>query len=323
MPTLLKLHAYFVFVMNFRVAYRGLLSLMLIAGIHTPLIAQENSPAEETSPEVLALLDSVEHALHSVSYRGIYTYEHAGVLESIKVTHTIDESKEAAKLEHLTGRLSKPIVYRSDLGSCQNALNPHAGVFSRDNLTEHYHFRPLGFDRIAGRQVVVLNADPKDEYRFRYQVAIDRQTGLPLLLSLVDGENLLERFQFIEFDPITELPVPEVAVSGEDYLLDGGCRELANSSRWRLAWLPSGFRLVSVKLNQSADMLSYSDGISRFSIFVSETPNGNTLEGEARRGGTFVYLDKASAGSRIFQVAVVGEVPEATLRKLAASVRPK
>lgn len=295
-------------------------SFLSFAVVSSPALAD---PDQATSNEMLSLLDSIEHALHSVSYSGIFTYEHAGIQESVAVTHTVDEQVATARYEHLTGKLSRPLVHRSDAVSCGNQGRHQISAFSRENLNKHYSFRPVGYDRIAGRDVLVVNADPADEYRFRYQIAVDRQTSLPLLMSVVDGQLLLERFQFVKFEPITDVPVPVVKPSREDYVFDSGCLALAKSSRWRLTWLPSGFRLISVKLDSASDLLSFSDGLSRFSVVITEVNNSNTLEGEARRGGTFIYLDKATDGTRMFQVSVVGEVPEQTLKRVAASIRAR
>ncbi|WP_317929374.1 MucB/RseB C-terminal domain-containing protein [Halioxenophilus sp. WMMB6] len=274
----------------------------------------------DTDPAIQALLASVEKALQTTSYSGIYTYEHTGTIESIRVNHQVFGGAQTNRLEHLSGRVAKAIVHHFDEHSCDQPLSSRQNAFQQRNLVQYYRFQTIGDDRIAGRPVIMLAAEPRDEYRFGYRLAVDSETHLPLLLSLVNGQRIIERFQFVEFTPIEDSDSAIVQTEPDDHLVSVNCAKVENHSAWKLGWVPGGFNLVAVKTDQQTDMFLYSDGISRFSVFVSRSAGGPTLEGEARRGATVVYLDKALAGGEVFQVAVVGEVPKVTAQKLAMSI---
>lgn len=280
--------------------------------------AQPNTAS--SNPRTQEVLDNIEKSLTSVSYSGIYTYEHTGVMDSIKVTKLVGEDKNASRVEHLSGKESKAIIRQENSGVCGANLAQRQSAFDADNLSRYYQFEMLGQERIAGRNSIMLQARPLDEFRFGYQIAVDEATGVPLLLALVNGNRLVERFQFVDFTPLESSSAEQLEVTDLDHAKDGGCFEPEEDSRWAMRWLPGGFKLVSHKSDNGTDMYSYSDGLSRVSVFVSAVVGGTTLEGEARRGATIVYLDKVVTSDRVFQVSVVGEIPKLAAQKMAASV---
>lgn len=299
------------------VSWRQVLTIWVVA---VSSFAHGQAGSIESNPRALTVLERVESSLNSVSYTGIYTYEHTGVMDSIKVSRLIGQDNYSARVEHLSGRESKAIVRQVKDAGCDGDLAQRQSVFNSANLDRYYRFELLGSERVAGRKAMLLRADPRDDYRFGYRMAVDEQTGVPLLLALISGNSLLERFQFVDFTPVeaSSAQVPET--SQQDLQLSNPCLETYDQSRWAMGWLPGGYQLVSVKSDNGTDMYSFSDGLSRVSVFVSALAGGATLEGEARRGATIVYLDKVVAAGRVYQVSVVGEVPKAAAQKLAASV---
>ena len=276
---------------------------------------------EDSSSRALALLNAMEQSLSTASYTGIYTYEHTGVMDSIRVTKLVIDGKVTNRLEHLSGRESKAIVHAAGQQSCGDNLTQLQNVFDKDNLNQHYRFLTVGYERVAGRKTLLLQADPRDEYRFGYRLAVDEETKVPLLLALVSGNRLVERFQFVDFTPIDEPQAAQAPLlTAEDHVLSGACIDQNAHSPWIIGWIPAGYQLVAVKSDNGTDMFSYSDGLSRVSVFVSALAGDTTLEGEARRGATLVYLHKVVVGDRVYQVSVVGEVPTAAAQKIATSV---
>lgn len=281
-------------------------SVSLVGGF-----TQAQSIDGTSEPAALALLSEVETALTEVSYAGIYTYEHTGFLDTIQISHSVNADGTQTQLEHLSGKIAEPLVQKA----CAMAFADHPGIFNAAALDKNYLFRDIGEDRVAGREVALLSAQPRDEYRYGYHLAIDAETRVPLMLSLINGKRMIERFQFVDFNP-AQSQTPSLSDSTET------CSGSQSEPRWSLQWLPSGFNLVSVKQDAATDMLTFSDGLSRFSVFVNQAAGGHTLEGEARRGGTLVYLDKVVVAGVLFQVSVVGEIPLATAQQLARSVVP-
>ncbi len=274
----------------------------------------------------LSLFQQMGQALTQLSYNGIFTHEHSGNLDPIRITHQVINDVEANRFKHLTGS-ANAIVQRSDASLCaredlsQQTLLPRAD----DSLDSHYLLKLVGEDRVADRSVYIVNALPRDEFRYGYRLALDTETAMPLMMATISGNRMLERFQFIDFQPVTntaEVVDGLIEPKRDEVLLLGGCVQTADSAHWRLGWVPSGFQLISAKVTDSAEMLAFSDGMSRFSVFVSRVLGRKTLEGEARRGGTLVYLDKIVIAGEPYQVSIVGEVPKTTAQKVASAVIP-
>jgi sigma-E factor negative regulatory protein RseB len=89
-----------------------------------------------------------------------------------------------------------------------------------------------------------------------------------------------------------------------------------DDGHWTVADLPPGFRLVGHAADSAPGSrhLLYSDGLASISVYVE--PRGNAPVGSHRRGALSVYgraLDH-------HQVVVVGDVPPATVERIARSV---
>ena len=181
-------------------AHRLSLAAVLLLLVANPSNAQIASG--ETDSTVLELLDQVETALTEVSYSGIYTYEHTGFMDTIEITHKVVAGRMQSRLQHLSGRAAKPMVHGDGIDECLPDLELRQSHFDRETLDKYYRFQLLGDDRVAGRDVLLLSADPRDEFRYGYRLAIDKETYVPLLLSLFNGKRMMERFQFVDFQPL-------------------------------------------------------------------------------------------------------------------------
>ena len=85
---------------------------------------------------------------------------------------------------------------------------------------------------------------------------------------------------------------------------------------WRVSALPRGFRLVGHAADSApgAQHLLYSDGLASISVYVE--PRAGAPTGRHQRGALSVYgraMDQ-------HQVVVVGDVPPATVERIALSV---
>ncbi len=289
--------------------------------------AQINAEINTSSSDeaALGLFRQMGVALTQLNYSGIFTHEHSGNLDPIRITHQVIDDIEANRFKHLTGS-ANAIVQRSDASLCaREELPTQVMPRTNDSLDSHYLLKLVGEDRVADRPVYIVNALPRDEYRYGYRLALDMETAMPLMMATIAGSRMLERFQFVDFKPSVNAVVSSedlLEPNQNEVLLLGGCAQVADLAHWRLGWVPNGFQLISAKVTDSAEMLAFSDGLSRFSVFVSRAIGRKTLEGEARRGGTLVYLDKIVISGEPYQVSIVGEVPKNTAQKVAASVIP-
>jgi sigma-E factor negative regulatory protein RseB len=131
--------------------------------------------------------------------------------------------------------------------------------------------------------------------------------------------------------------------------------------RWESGWLPAGFALAGADVRQApgsdrpVSRMMYSDGLAAFSVFVEAMPEPGAAPMESRNGATVAVTQplaiegsRSAAGPRPgaepqtktpaaittetkteagaapgHLVTVVGEIPVATARRIAESIRPR
>lgn len=279
-----------------------------------------------TRPDVEQWLVKLGEAVTGLEYSGLVTFEHAGVLETLEVVHAVREGQQVERVRYLSGEPRELISHGSNSNNCKRSASPLArtelwrGAGSAD-VQRTYHFILRGTERIADRDTVVIEARPRDRDRLGMVVSLDRETGLPLKSMLVSAKGrVLERYQFVELD-LSPIEAGELEASSADArrIDNSGACSLAQS-RWQPGWLPDGFKPVSVKPLADGDMLVYSDGLSVFTVFVQRLGPELDFKGQAIRGATVAYMDRIQVDGVDYTVTVVGEIPDATARRVAGSV---
>ena len=276
-------------------------------------------------------------------------------LATYRVVHKVIDGVERERIEHLDGpprevlRVGNRIVCALPLGHELPALAgglpaaPYAGVFGRrfEAMSDSYR---VGFDgqgRIAGRSAVKLRVAPLDQDRFGYRLWLDEATGLLLrseLHSVAAEAAKLEIFQFTSLRIGDGVATKDLAPAMPNPVLhelthaDAGQPAATAApdgatvpSHWEAGWVPRGFRMASGNGPPRAggaavSTLVYSDGLAAFSVFIEAMPADGAGNVVSRRGAT-VLLSQAKSGiERDHLVTVVGEVPVATARRIAAGV---
>lgn len=292
--------------------------------------------------------DRMSSAFSKLNYDGVFVYTHGDSMDSLRIIHRVDNGIEKERIVRLDGQRHEIIrsgenvtcVHPADWNGDINHLipaGPFAKSFIRDmsQLAGVYHIQVVGNELIAGYESVRLAINPKDEYRYGYKVWLDRKTGLLLKSILVHRGRVLERFQFTQLDLATDIPDSEleVGIVGETlvhYPLLASTEQLIEQKApsWKLAWKPPGFsmRVQGIKRNYdgelSADTLTFSDGMTAFSVFIEKVPNGNRKELTSQSGATVAVAKKIRSGRSLYFVTVVGEIPLHTAQRVAASVTP-
>lgn len=220
-------------------------------------------------------------------------------------------------------------------------------------LTPSYHFKLQHEpDRIAGRSARVVHIHPRTNDRYAYRLWIDQDTALLLKSVILDAqERPLEQEQFATVNIGvaladtafgTSLPVAEsvgsaietAAASGQRPVDCGAspCAATGHASEsaaaqadWNIGWLPAGFSQhregdPSVPaLTGRAHHFVYSDGLATVAVFVER------LEEKAPALQGFSFMGAVNTFSRVaagHQITVIGDIPQATVRKIAVSVAP-
>lgn len=268
-------------------------------------------------------LERMSHAHRELSYQGIVTHQIEDQLASYRIVHQVMDGREFERLTPLDSEGSELVRKGHSVNCVHPAERLLRGVSQKGDFARYYDLRLEEGARVAGRDVVTLHIEPRDVFRLGYVISLDTQTAIPLKTETVDQrDQVLERFQFMLF---------ELGVADE--LNDDDARELAHHNvvteqkgkaahanlPWNPGWVPEGFMLADTA-DVESKALSYTDGISMFSVFM-ESANGGNPPGAAvamRSGATVSYTYPIP--DRDLVATVIGEVPLLTAEQVAKSL---
>lgn len=282
------------------------------------------------------LLKKMSEAGSSVNYRGSFAYVNSSSLESFRVLHWVDdEGVEFERIEHLSGP-EREVVRRIPSDTCarfgdtllQGRVTRLASGLAE--IDDFYQVILQGEERVAGRQVHIVQIIPKDNMRYGYVLGLDKETGVLLQSLLLDEQQrLMERFQFIDFEvnpDLTQLSSDGISSSEErsdSSSVDCSAERAEGPTDWVLHWVPSGFEFSGEKqLGEDTRMLMYTDGLATFSVFLQPTGDQLRVEARAQWGATTAYMGTVSNGAREYRLSVVGEIPSGVAERLAQDIRP-
>ncbi|MFC6923370.1 MucB/RseB C-terminal domain-containing protein [Microbulbifer taiwanensis] len=293
---------------------------LLVPAAHAQEVDGENGTLE-----VQQWLGKLARAVTELEYRGLVTFEHAGMLETLQVVHAVRDGEQVERVRYLSGNPRELISHGSGK-NCARSSGPmaRAALWSRAGQQEvqrAYQFILRGRERIADRDTVVIEARPRDRHRLGLIVNLDQETGLPLKSMLVGAQGrVLERYQFVQLDlsPVQDSDLQPQSADARRIDNNNPCSN--SQSRWQLSWLPEGFKAVSIKPLNDGDMLVFSDGLSVFTVFVQRLGPELDFKGRAIRGATVAYMDRMEVDGVSYTVTVVGEIPDTTAQRVAASV---
>ena len=208
--------------------------------------------------------------------------------------------------------------------------NSPSRALDPQKLKAFYDLAVIGKSRVAGRNAVIVSVTPRDQYRYGFELHLDRETALPLKsLLLNDQGQLLERFQFTQL----KTSVPD----DRDLQPSGECTPVAVTSAkapevevpqdWRLDWLPPGFQMVNSSAHKDShtkitvSSLMYDDGLARFSVFLEPLNGATVTETRTQLGPTVAVSRRVNTLEGEVMVTVVGEIPIGTAERIALSVR--
>jgi len=307
-----------------------LICLLVLSLVPNPLFADEPEQAK-------VWLDKMARAIREQAYDGIFTYMRGHDLDTVRIIHSYRDGSEFERLVHLNGE-PREVIRIDDEVVCHHAgeditelnhgvsLGPFSRAFNENisALQDYYHFSLQGKDRVAGRETIRLDINPKHTDRYGYKLWLDDQTGLLLQSRLVYQGRVLEVFQFSRVEIGVQIAERELITSIKDHsvqheLTTVVARQDSGKVEWRVAWLPDGFKR-SVIGQKGAKGVLYSDGIATFSVFVEKKGNSLLSDLSTQMGGTVVISRSLRASGQ--QITVVGELPFKTARRVAESVEP-
>ena len=309
----------------------------LLVGLSCASAVDQVQAGELAERDPQALLDRMAKAQRSVEYEGTLVYLHGRHLATLRIAHRIDNGVSMESLLALSGPIRA--VARNDRGvTCMlsdakafslprgqrggNVLR--AGPIEFDHIRQNYLLHVLGQSRVAGRDTDVVGIVPRDDYRYGYRYYIDRETGLPLKVDLMnDAGEPIEQVMFTSVDtfpddarqlgPASTPTEPPGAVGDKPAIA-------TQDSGWKPTKMPPGFDVVTSRREGAMEHLVIGDGIASVSIYVEPAvaSDGGRLVGAARMGAI------TAIGGRIdgHHATVVGEVPERTAQLLLDGLTP-
>jgi sigma-E factor negative regulatory protein RseB len=309
--------------------------------------------AAAAADDARGLLERMEQALATRNYQGTFVHEHDGQIETLRIVHRAESQGFAERLVSLDGSGREVIrrdgelrAYFPDRGVALVESDTKAGLlFSGlrgldSSAGQMYRLSEESPARISGRETRVLRVEPLDDMRYGYRVWVDETSAMPLKTQLhTAAGRLLEELVF------TELTLPAQVADGALEPARGArhCRLLrhaaadateplqAADTTWDAADLPPGFRLVANSTRRMGDdqravtHLVFSDGLASVSVFVEPQ---SRLPASGRREPAPPTMTRVGSSSAVstevdgHRVTAIGEVPPATVRAIAGSLRP-
>jgi sigma-E factor negative regulatory protein RseB len=264
------------------------------------------------------------------SYQGTFVYERNGSFSSHAIWHGLGrDGRVRERILQLDGPAQEVLRVDGQLqcvgGVRFNQATPMPVIqrLQPVQLAEHYEVRVLGSSRVAGHAAMVLGLLPRDQYRYGVELHLDQQTGV-LLKSLLLNEQgqLLERFQFTQFDSRAELNAPVLQPGADCLPVSVVPVPPAPRSAWQVQWLPPGFSLVGVEQSgdQALTQLSFSDGLAQFSVFIEPVPDVAVATVHSQVGPTLIVSRELQSPVGAMLVTLVGEVPLLAAERVTQSI---
>lgn len=286
---------------------------------------------------VLDWLNRAAVAATQQNYSGVYVYHHGEHVEVLRVLHRKQGKRELEKVEVMDGTPRQFLRINNDVychlpdgknvrleRNAPRRFFPALLPGQPAKLLDYYEARLGGSERVAGRHCQVVILEPRDGYRYGYDLWLDKQTGLPLKSrTLNENGSVVSMFVFSE---IQIGKAPDVSLFRND-LAGKQIHRASLDKPTGIAWSvvpPPGYEQVQdavrVLPGKEAPVihLVFSDGLSVLSMFVEPVdPQVQRLQGLSAEGAIGVYAREVDG----YTVTTLGEVPNTALIETGNSVK--
>jgi len=281
-------------------------------------------------------LNRAATAAKQQNYSGIYVYHHGEHVEVLRVLHRSDVNGEQEKVEVMDGtsrqfmRINNDVYCHLPDGKHvrleRNALRrffPALLPAQPASLLDFYEARLGGTERVAGRLCQVVTLEPRDGYRYAYNLWLDKRTGLPLKARIVnDNGNVISMLVFSEIQ-IGKAPDIRNDMAGK--VIQKAQADKPAVSDWGVT-PPPGYERVQEAVRSlpgkraPVTHLVFSDGLSVLSMFIEPAdPQVQSLHGLSAEGAIGIYAREVDG----YVVTTLGEVPNMALIETGNSATRK
>lgn len=290
-------------------------------------------------------LQKMVTAAQTTDYQGSFLYARGSDIQLMKIRHRLINGIREERIWHINGAPLE-VIRKDNILSCLHPANSNislehtipSGPFSQifENQFQaglkYYQVEQVGNDRVAEKDAILLVVMPKEPNRYTYRLWLEMETFLLLRSETIDlNMNILEQFQFVDLDLAPQFSAedftPQWTLGGEshqEFIPQISETEMSfKMLDWMASWLPTGYELKASENQIESDdkseleqMLSYSDGLSSFSIFI-ESKSMGMPEAENIYGATSIVTRHANDVS----MTLIGEIPILTAEKILTSIR--
>jgi sigma-E factor negative regulatory protein RseB len=294
-------------------------------------VSAKDSETTSISEEIVIdsltnLFKVISTANKIVNYHSLMTYEANGFITTYRLLHKVKDNVVQEQLIFMDGP-RRQVIRKQKLNACSDGETRWGlwpTVLSESSLSA-YTLKAQRVERIADREAIVFEILPTDSLRYAYSYSIDKETGLLLRLVTYHNKTIIERLQTVAI----EFASPDSALEftgASDYLWRvpeaEPCYTEQFEPAWRADWLPEGFVSVGNRITAKGEqVLMFADGLVSISVFIIKPNTNNLLRATARHGATVVVITPESSKSNK-SIAVVGEIPTTTARRIAVSIKP-
>ncbi len=330
--------------MKRRLLYCAILAL----AASTPPLTGRTQPA--TTENARQWLERMLDSTQTLNYEGTFVYVQGPHMEAMRIIHGGGPEGERQRLFSLSGPPREIVVTNNGVvcllpkqqaifagGGYRHSPFPLSIPREPGRLESHYELEILGEDRVAGLEAQVIAIKPRDAWRFGYRLWLDRRNGLALRSALLDERGYpVEQLMFTDLqlkpridDSAFEAPAllpesaaPEAGSNAKSAQTPSGVP--VTQSAWRVEQLPEGFaevshnRFTEASGRHPTEHLVFADGLATISVFLEQLEGAlPLLQGGSQLGS----MNAFGAVVDGYQVLVVGEVPAATVQRIATSIQ--
>jgi sigma-E factor negative regulatory protein RseB len=295
----------------------------------------------------------MNEALATRNYDGVFVHRVASTRETLRIIHRVKDGRMSERLVSTDGsgrefvrNGAEWVAYFPDrkVAIAEQRNRPSGFIVALNGLTseteDFYEIRYVERQRLQGVNTRVITVRPRDGLRYGYRYWIDEKTGMPYRTQLeTAGNEVIEEISFIALTlPATiddEMLKPDVDATGFRWLRrdapsPGGAVKITFVPRTEL--LPAGFRVTVANppigsTGGPRTRFIISDGLAWVSVFVETTTPASQKNGHAKQRPDGLVQMGASAAFTVrtegHRITAIGEVPPATVKAIAESLRPE
>ena len=293
--------------------------------------------ADAAAPDPLQFLTAIQQANTELDYSGVVTYTQEGSTQSMRLVHLVDGMCERERLELLDGQ-PREFLRTNDQVQClipereivlveRKRANrfPSLLLGEPTRLLDYYSINQLEQQRrVAGRECVMYELQPKDELRYGYRLCADAENALLLQAQTLDHDgSVIQQVAFasIVFGNRVQAADLESSIDYSNWrTIEATMSDVDLAAQgWRIPY-PDGFEVVSqvsrsMGTGRKVSQLVLSDGLAALSVFIEEVSDqgARLTENKGSKRGS-MNLFRTRIGD--FWLTTTGEVPLSTLAEL-------